>query len=56
MRDGEAERLGGVEIDDQLECGRLLHREVSGVGAFEDLSDVNADLVPRTAAARPIAD
>jgi hypothetical protein len=23
-RDGEAERLGGLEVDDQLECGRLL--------------------------------
>src|SRR5712691_7046624 len=24
--DGEAEGLGDIEIDDQLECGRLLHR------------------------------
>jgi hypothetical protein len=26
LRHGEAERLGGIEVDDQLELGRLLNR------------------------------
>jgi hypothetical protein len=44
MRDGQAERLGGLEIDDQLECRRLLDRQIGGLGALEDLSDVTADV------------
>src|SRR5882672_5674736 len=35
-RDGEAERLGGLEIDHQLEGRRLLDREIGGLGALED--------------------
>src|ERR1700726_857745 len=35
LRDGEAKRLGGLEVDDQLEGGRLLHRQVGRLGAFE---------------------
>src|SRR6266481_6040872 len=45
-RDGEAKRLGGVEVDDQLEGRRLLDRQVGGLGALEDPSGVNADLAP----------
>jgi hypothetical protein len=33
----EAERLGGLEIDDQLEPGRLLDRQVGRFGPFENL-------------------
>src|SRR5262245_14056282 len=33
---GQAQRLGGFEVDDQLKAHRLLHRQVSGPGAFED--------------------
>jgi hypothetical protein len=36
-RDREAERLGGLHIDDQLERGRLLDGQVARLGAFEDL-------------------
>ena len=43
-RHGEAERFGGIEIDDQLESGRLLNRQVGRLGAVEDLSGINADL------------
>jgi hypothetical protein len=32
----EAERLGGLEVDDKLELGGLLHRKIRGLGAFED--------------------
>ena len=31
VRHGQAERLGGLEVDDQLEFGRLLHRNVGGI-------------------------
>jgi hypothetical protein len=55
-RGGEAERLGGLEIDDQFEGGRLHDRQVSGLGALEDLSSVNADLAKDSLEARPIAD
>ena len=49
-------RLGGVEINDQLECRWLLHRQISGLGAVEDLSSVNAELAPRIGEGRSIAD
>jgi hypothetical protein len=56
LRDGEAERLGGLEIEDQLECGRLLDRQIGRLGALEDLSGVNADLAVGTGEAHSIAD
>ena len=40
-RHREAERLGGVEIDDQLEFGRLLDRQIGGLGALEDPADIS---------------
>jgi hypothetical protein len=43
LRHGEAERVGCVQIDDQLEGRRLLDRHLGGLGAFEDLSRVSAD-------------
>ena len=36
----QPERLGGLEVDDQLELQRLLHGQLRGLGAFEDLVDV----------------
>ena len=33
-RDREPERLGGLEIDHQLECSRLLDRQVGRFGAL----------------------
>src|SRR5262245_3258470 len=33
----ETERLGGLEIDHQLELGRLLDGQIGGLGAFENL-------------------
>src|SRR5882672_9328415 len=55
-RDGEAERLGGIEIDNQLECGRMLNGQIGGLSAFEDLSDVIAAQAGCAGAARSIAD
>ena len=34
----------GLEIDDQLECGRLLDRQTGGFGTLEDFTDVTPDL------------
>ena len=34
----EAERLGGLEVDDQLELGRLPHRQIGRLLALEDAS------------------
>ena len=39
----EAERLCGLEIDHQLELGRLLYRQVGRLLALEDAADVDAD-------------
>ena len=39
-RHGEAERLGGLEVDYQLEFGRLLHGEIGRLRALKNLVDV----------------
>ena len=52
----QAERLAGLQIGDQLEGGRLLHRQVGGLGALKDPSGVNTDLAPGAGAAGPVAD
>ena len=36
LQNSEAERLGRLEIDDQLEFRRLLDRQIGGLGALED--------------------
>src|SRR6516165_11212956 len=36
----EAERPGGLEVDDELEFGRLLDRQVTGPFTLEDAIDV----------------
>ena len=55
MRDRQPERLGGLEIDHQLEFGRLLDRKIGGLGAFKDLSDVDARQVKGAREARSVA-
>jgi hypothetical protein len=37
LRDRQPKRLGGLEIDDELELGRLLDWQVGGLGALQDL-------------------
>src|SRR6516164_5446408 len=37
--DGEIEFLCGLEVDDRLELGRLLDRDISGLRAFENKID-----------------
>jgi hypothetical protein len=55
FRDGEAERLGGLEVDDEFEFGRLLHREIGWFVAFENAPSIGANLVVRIAEAAAIA-
>src|SRR5262249_30239999 len=38
--DGEAERLGGLEIDDQQKFGRRLYRQVRGRRTPQDAIDI----------------
>src|SRR5438876_11313237 len=42
-REGEAERLGGLHVDDQLDARGLLHWQVGRLFALEDAAGVGAD-------------
>src|SRR6516162_2182127 len=55
-RDCQAERLGGFEIDHQLEGRRLLDRQISGFCAVEDFCGVNAGQAKGGGEARSITD
>ena len=52
----DPERLGGLEVDDQLELRGLLHRQVGGLGTLQDLVHIRRPAPPRVRRARPIAD
>ena len=43
-RHGEAEHPGGLDIDDQLELGRLHDRQVRRLRALEDAAGIDADV------------
>ena len=47
LRHGEAESLDGLEIDEELELGRLHGRQVSRFFALEDTTYIEAGL-PKT--------
>ena len=51
-RDVEAERLGGLEVDDEFEFGRLLDRQIGGLLALRILSDVDRRTADRSASRR----
>ena len=44
MRDFKAERLRGLEVDDQFEFGRLHDRKVGRFRAFQNLSGIDSEL------------
>src|SRR5262249_54873300 len=46
-RHSQAERLGGLQVDDQLDLRGLLHRQVGGLLALEDATGVDAGQVGR---------
>ena len=41
LRHGEAERLGGLEVDDKLELGRLIDGKIARLRAIQNLGDVS---------------
>src|SRR6516225_8092212 len=45
-RDRDAERLRCLEVNDQLETGRLLDRQIGGLLALEDPAGISAGLAP----------
>src|SRR5712691_1381830 len=53
-RESEAERLGGLEVDDQLELGGLLDGEVPRLGAFQDAVHIVRSTAKHLRKARPI--
>ena len=53
-RHSEAERLGGLEVDHQLEFGRALHGQVGGLLALKDAIDVASSLPVRIDRVRSI--
>src|SRR5262249_32355978 len=43
----EAEHFCGSEIDEQVELGRLLHRQISWFGTGKNTTDIDAELAVR---------
>ena len=43
----DAERSRRLQVDGELELGRLQHRQVGGLRAFEDFTGIDADLTKR---------
>jgi hypothetical protein len=52
----DAERLGGLQVDDELVLCRRLHRQVSGLLALEDAVDVAGGLPVHVDEIRPVGD
>jgi len=55
-RNREAERLGGLEVDDQRVFGRLLNRQIRRTGASEDTVDIICRLCVRVDNIEPVRD
>jgi hypothetical protein len=54
--DFDAQRPGGLGIDDQLELARLHHRQVRGLGPLEDATGLDADLTKHLRQTRSVGD
>src|SRR5262249_13878949 len=54
--DGEAERLGRLEVYYQLELGRRLNRQIAGLFALQGTANVNARLAYHVVVVGPVAD
>ena len=39
----QADLLGGLEVNDEFKRRRLLYRQVTGLGSFEDFVDEDSD-------------
>jgi hypothetical protein len=51
---GEADLLGGFQVDHELKLHRLLHRQVVGRSAFQNLVDVGSGAAEHVGSAWPI--
>src|SRR5262245_28524896 len=51
----QAERLRGLQVDDELELGRLQYRQLGGLAALEDDAGINADLTEHVCDAGAVA-
>src|SRR5882724_2866496 len=56
LRDVQAERLRGLEVDDQLKLRRLLDGQVARLGALEDLVDEDRRAPPDIVDIRAVGD
>src|SRR5262245_28038851 len=54
LGDRQAQGLGGLEVDDQLELRRLLDRQVGGLRAIEDLRDLPSGLAQLLQSVYPV--
>src|SRR5262245_29179905 len=54
LRDGEAKRFRSLEIDYEFVFGRLLDRQVTGFGTFEDTIDIASSLPEHVSFVRSI--
>src|SRR5262245_64353728 len=55
-RNGEAQRLRGLEVDRELVLGRCLHRKIARLLAFKDAIDIAGRLPVLVDKIRPIGD
>src|SRR5215831_16215332 len=53
-RNRKADLLGGLQIDDELELRRLLHREISRLGAFQNLVHIRGSAAEQVGGVRAI--
>src|SRR5215208_8488572 len=53
-RDHQVEGFGGVEVDDQLELGRLLDRQVRRMSALQDAIDERGRVKPKLVIVRTV--
>ena len=56
MRDGQAEGLGGLQVDDELELACLHDRQIGWFLAFENAPSIDGNLVVRIVEAAAIAE